>query len=185
MDPITDLEGAALVCVHRSEPCTAHYVRTRFRESPSARFSDSAGSVYPMMRRLEKRGLLSSRLRDKGQRKVRHYVCTQKGRRAVRLWVGPPVDVNVGVSIDPLRTRMLYLGALSPQERLQWLDQSEKILIGHLSQIESRPSQAGSTEPDLFLELAHENARLQTRARLIWLRSARRRLRESGALEET
>lgn len=183
MEPLTDLEAAALGCIHHNQPCTAHLIRTRFRQSPSARFSDSAGSVYPMVRRLEKRGALASRLQKEGRRKVRYYTCTNSGRKALREWIRPPFPAAVSVTVDPLRTRMLYLELLTPKQRAVWLDQAEQVLERHLDEtghFASSPDQ----QDDPFLELARQNALLEVKARLKWIRLARKRLRDAGLLPE-
>ncbi|MHC5003518.1 MAG: PadR family transcriptional regulator [Planctomycetota bacterium] len=181
MDPLTDLEAAALGCVHRNQPCTAHFVRTRFRASPSARFSDSAGSVYPTMKRLEQRGLVSASDRTEGRRRVRYYRCSAKGRRLLRGWIGPPLGAGAAVTVDPLRTRMLSLELLEPGERAAWFRAAEAVLREQLARIEQA---ASPTDDDLFFVLANENARAETRARLRWLRLAERRLREAGLLDQ-
>lgn len=186
METLTDLEAAALGCVHRHQPCTAHFVRTRFRTSPSARFSDSAGSVYPMMKRLEQRGLVASRERQEGRRRVRYLKCTAKGRTALGRWVGPPFGRDVGLTIDPLRTRMLYVELLEPARRAAWLDEAEQVLRQQDAQLDLLRAEAADPEqgdPDPWLQLAHENARLENQARLDWLRLARRRLRRQGLLD--
>lgn len=183
MEPLTDLEAAALGCIHRNQPCSAHLIRTRFRQSPSARFSDSAGSVYPMVRRLEKRGALASRLQKDGRRNVRYYTCTNSGRKALREWIRPPFPAAVLVTVDPLRTRMLFLELLTPKQRAAWLDQAEQVLDRHLEQIghfASSPDQ----EHDPFLELARQNGLLEVKARLKWIRLARKRLGDAGLLPE-
>lgn len=180
MKSLTDLEAAALGCAHAHQPCTAHFVRTQFGLSPSARFSDSAGSVYPLMRRLEQRGMLSAQLRREGRRDVRYYTATAAGRRALKAWLGPPFEVGAVCTFDPLRTRMLYLELLSPRQREAWLDEVEHTLRQHLATIDEHEHSGAST--DLFDELASENARLETLARLEWQKLARRRLARAGLL---
>ena len=184
MEPLTDLEAAALGCIHSNQPCTAHLIRRRFRQSPSARFSDSAGSVYPMVRRLEKRGALASRLQEDGRRKVRYYTCTNSGRKALREWIRPPFPAAVSVTVDPLRTRMLYLGLLTPMQRAAWLDEAERVLSSHLEEVGHFAS-SSDQQHDPFFELARENSRLEVKARLKWIRFARKRLLANGLLEES
>ena len=181
MEPLTDLEAAALGCIHRNQPCTAHLIRTRFRQSPSARFSDSAGSVYPMVRRLEKRGAVASKLEKQGRRKVRYYTSTKSGRKALREWIRPPFPAAVSVTVDPLRTRMLYLELLTPKQRSNWLDQAEQVLARQLEQI-GHAAMSPNEQHDLFMELARQNALLEVKARLKWIRLARQRLGETSLL---
>ena len=187
MENLTDLEAAALGCVYRNFPCTAHFVRTQFRESHSARFSDSAGSVYPTMKRLQNRELLNSYLQKDGQRMVRYYECTMAGRAALRRWIGPPLGDDVAITIDPLRTRILHLELLSPRRRAQWLEQAETTLqqkLVELDEHEGREDKSASTR-DLFFEMADENAQMEIESRLKWIQRARRRFRAAGLLQES
>ncbi|MHC4975463.1 MAG: hypothetical protein ACYTF7_02515 [Planctomycetota bacterium] len=126
-----------------------------------------------MMRRLEDRGLLRSRSRREGHRDVSYYSCPRKGTQLLRQWVGPPLDAKAAITIDPLRTRILSLGLLSSEEREEWFQNAETILKDHLRMIEHRKEQSSRT---IYTTLADENARIETLARLRWLRDARSRL---------
>ena len=86
-----------------------------------------------MVRRLDKRGVVTSRVQQDGRRQVRYYTCTEAGQKFPETWLGPPFADNISVTIDPLRTRMLYLELLTPKQRTAWLDQSEQILQQPLS----------------------------------------------------
>ncbi len=134
--PLTELEAAALGDVKRHQPCTAHFIRMQFRASPAARFSDSAGSIYPLMKRLEKRGFVRSQLQRDGERDVRYYSCTVNGLKALREWIGPPFQPDVTLTVDPLRTRVLYLEYLSPHRRSEWLEEAERVLKDKLEDID-------------------------------------------------
>lgn len=180
MESLTDLEAAAVGCVIATDSCTAHFIRTRFRVSSTSRFSNSAGSIYPLMQRLEKRGLLSSKLRREGKRNVRYYSANPQARRALKQWLTPPDDQLALLSIDPLRTRMLYLELLTPRQRAAWLDEIENGLKQSLSNIQE--SHADQTSPTTFVELAFENAHLTSLARLEWIRLSRRRLKKAGLI---
>ena len=58
MTDLTDLEQAALGVVWRDGPCTPYQVRKQFLDSPTPSWSGSAGTIYPLMRRLEDMGLV-------------------------------------------------------------------------------------------------------------------------------
>ena len=178
MNSLTELEAAALGCVYRSEPCTGHFVRTQFRNSPAARFSNSAGSIYPVMKRLHSRRFLKCRLIREGKRKVRYYECTPAGRAALKEWIGPPLTEDAGVTIDPLRTRMLYLKLLTPRRRIQWLDAARQCLEQKLAVLRSR--EIAEASGDLFHELAHDNACMELETRLNWIALARRKMKRAG-----
>src|SRR5262252_1915289 len=103
---LTELEGAVLGVIARSSPCTPYRVRRVFLDSPSPYWSGSAGAIYPLLRRLEQRGLLTSRKRRTGRRAALAYTLTARGTQAFRAWLQPPwPTVVTGVPADPLRTR--------------------------------------------------------------------------------
>ena len=168
------------------QPCTAHFVRTCFRDSPAKHFSDSAGSVYPMMKRMEKLGLLTSEIKREGQRDVRYYRSTSYGKESLRKWVGPPIDDSAMLTIDPLRTRMLYLGVLSRAKRKIWFRNVEERLKEKLdSIIDFRNHARASVDPinQVFMSIAHENAVMELQTRLKWLKKAKEKLVEANLLD--
>ena len=113
---LTELEGAALGVVVRDGPCTSYAVKEMFRGSPSEFWSGSAGSIYPLMRRLEGRGLVASELGSTGRRGHKVYRATAAGRRAFRHWLTDAARA-AGMGFDPLRTRLVFFDQLSPQDR--------------------------------------------------------------------
>jgi DNA-binding PadR family transcriptional regulator len=107
----TELEGAALGLVVRDGPCTSYAVAEIFRGSPSEVWSGSAGSIYPLMRRLERRGLVVSESGATGRRGRRVYRATPEGRREFRRWL-TDAGRAAGMGHDPLRTRLVFLDLL-------------------------------------------------------------------------
>ena len=170
---LTELEAVTLGWVRSHEPATPYAVRTHCERSPSARFSGSAGAIYPLMRRLEKQGLLRSEAVSTGKRRGRAYRVTREGRRALKVWLQGPLEPRAMFSFDPFRTRMIYLGQLTPRERQRWLDDAEQCLHEQLRLVADYETEAGD---DPFHRLANDNARRDIRARLAWLRAARAKL---------
>jgi DNA-binding PadR family transcriptional regulator len=113
---LTELEGAALGVVVRDGPCTSYAVKELFRASPSEFWSGSAGSIYPLMRRLERRGLIVSAEGSTGRRGRRLHRVTAAGRRAFARWLGDARRA-AGMGFDPLRTRLVFLDLLPPRAR--------------------------------------------------------------------
>jgi DNA-binding PadR family transcriptional regulator len=115
---LTELEGCVLGIVWSQGPCTAYAARRVFLDSPSPYWSGSAGAVYPLLVRLEDRGLVRARAHSLGLRASRRFGITPPGRRMLERWLGPPLpDWILGIPMDPLRTRMGFLGALPAQEQ--------------------------------------------------------------------
>lgn len=118
---LTELEGAALGVVLRDGPCTSYAVKELFRASPSDFWSGSAGAIYPLMQRLEKRGLVASVPGSTGRRGRKDYRITAAGRRAFRRWL-TDAERAAGMGFDPLRTRLVFFDQLTPQARATFHD---------------------------------------------------------------
>jgi DNA-binding PadR family transcriptional regulator len=179
MEELTDLEAVALATLAQRQPCTAYVVRRCFRDSPSAYFSDSAGSVYPLLERLRARALVTARATRRGRRPARVFVPTASGLAALRAWLRVPDEPAELVTFDPLRTRLFHLALLPAAERRRWLDAAEAALQRHGAALRARAEHDRAAD-DPFLDLAHENALLTLAARLEWIRRARLRLDASA-----
>ena len=172
MERLTDHEGATLGWIRENQPATPYAVRIQFERSPASHWSGSAGAVYPMMRRLERRGLIVSEETATGRRRGRLYRLTGEGRKALKGWLEDPLDPDNTFTVDPLRTRMMYLEVLNPAERQQWLKRAEQALRAELELVAAYEAESDSE----FRALAHDNARQLIRARLRWIESARDKL---------
>jgi len=104
---LTELEGAALGIVLRAGACTPYAVRRAFGGSPSRFWSGSAGAVYPLVRRLERRRLFAARADRRDGRARRLLSVTPAGRRAFEAWL-LDADRAADLGFDPLRTRLFY-----------------------------------------------------------------------------
>ena len=180
---LSDLEAAAVGEVLKHQPCTAHFIRTCFRDSLARHFSDSSGSVYPMMKRLEQRGVLESTRRKDGKRHVRHYRVTGPGRAALRKWLGPPISEDVTLTIDPLRTRLLYLQRLPKAKRALWISEVESAIRQKLKDVKCQHSNLNVNSADaLYQQLAIENGISELNSRLSWLARVRRQLKNNDQI---
>jgi DNA-binding PadR family transcriptional regulator len=121
MPELTDLEGAALADIARNGPTTSYAVAKSFAQSPSEFWSGSAGAVYPLIKRLQTRGLLAAKEKADGKRARTDYAVTAKGRVELKNWL---LDSRraAGIGFDPLRTRAVYLDLVSASERGAFLD---------------------------------------------------------------
>ena len=178
---LTDLEATTVGEVFRHQPCTAHFIRTCFRDSLVKQFSSSAGSIYPMMKRLEKRGILESKSQKEGLRRVRYYRVTDVGQSSLRSWLEPQFPDTDLLTVDPIRTRMLYLGRIPKSGREKWFAALERELKSKLDEVRKQLSVIDSTHSDcIYQELAVENAIADLKSRLKWLSMAKSRLRANG-----
>lgn len=174
---LSELEGVSLGIVARDGPCTAYHVRQELRDAPSAHWRASAGSVYPLLTRLEADELIAAKADAADGRGRKLLRVTRKGRRALARWIqaGAAAEMISAVT-DPLRSRMFFLDVLGSDDRGQYLDDLIARLQQYLDDIESRHA-ADQDSGDRFAYLGSLGAVKTTRARLDWLRVVREQLR--------
>lgn len=176
----TELEHAILGVVFLDQPCTAYAVRTAFEASLSARWTASAGSIYPAIRRLVSGGLLRETPRRGDRRNASLLELTGAGAAALRAWLSAPLPpADELVPADPLRTRLRFLAALSSREALAALADAREKLEGLLATVRGarRSAQADGEE---LLALTHRAAERAIRAQLDSLADAARVLTQRG-----
>jgi DNA-binding PadR family transcriptional regulator len=102
MDQLSDLAGAALAEIASRGGATSYAVANAFAASPSEFWSGSAGSFYPLIKRLAAQGLLEARAGATGKRRHVEYHITAAGRSALDGWL---LDARraAGMGFDPLR----------------------------------------------------------------------------------
>lgn len=147
-------------------PCSIYAIYKELSSSASTYHKSRAGTAYSVSKRLLRFGLMEP---AEGEA-VR---ISASGEEALRAWMGPPVPmVDVAHSVDFLRLRFFFLGALDLEVRLKFIDTS----ISALESFEARAFDLiGKNEEigDYFGCLATVNLVLETRARIAWLRLVR------------
>src|SRR5262249_54368955 len=119
---LTELEGAVLGVIRAKGPCTPYAVRREFQKSLTPYWSGRAGALYPLVARLMRRRLLRAVRATGDGRGGTLYTLTAAGDRALRQWLAPPLSpLILGAPPDPIRTRVGFLGLLSPEERHAFL----------------------------------------------------------------
>lgn len=136
MDSLTDLEGATLAEVAQRGVATSYAIANAFAQSPSEYWSGSAGAVYPVVKRLAKNGFLQAQPAATGNRQKLDYSITTSGKSALDGWLLDARRAS-GMGFDPLRTRLLYLDLVSPEQRRALLSKVRK-------------NAAGQTDPESF-----------------------------------
>lgn len=173
---LSELEGCVLGHLWKHGPATAYAVRKELLDSPSWHWSGSAGAIYPLLERLEKRKLVASREGARGDRAHWAYGLTAAGRRALLAWLAPDLAHDIiSVAPDPLRTRMYFLGALPARQRTAFLAAAREKLLQHIKEIEAMP------RSDQYDDLAIRGAVRAARARIAWLKDVDRLLGKPDA----
>jgi DNA-binding PadR family transcriptional regulator len=176
----SQLEMVVLGVVWKIGPCTPYTVRREFLTSPTPHFSGSSGSIYPLMRRLERQALLASDPVRQGRRGARRYRITPEGVQTLGRWLQPPLPVtDAAASHDPLRARLYFLGALPRRQRRAFLDGALERSRAQLPILQADEDRYAESRDD-FSRLASRGIRQSIEARIAWLEEVRRELNRLG-----
>jgi len=164
---------AVLGIVWKQEPCTPYSVMRELSGSASAFIRSKAGTVYPLVSRLVKAGLLAYEEGDKGSKGDRNLKITEVGLEKIRTWLASPIPrEDITHTVDLIRMRSGYLGALQPEDREQFVDRSLAGLRDHLRTCEQRELHYLG-QGDAFGALGVREMIHETRARIAWLEEER------------
>src|SRR5215469_2976786 len=137
-DGLSEIEACVLGVISVEGPATPYAIRKVFLDSPSPQWSGSAGTIYPLIKRLRGRRLILSEDFRTGKRHGRKISLTRAGARALKQWLATPVpDWVAGVPPDPLRTRVRFLAACSRKMQREFLASAYRQAREHLYAIES------------------------------------------------
>ena len=122
---MTDLELCVLGVVWLRGPCSAYVVRREFAVSSSSFWSSSAGSIYPVIKRLLAAKLIAAKPVPSDGRGKRTLAITSNGERALRSWL-KELPASAGMAgLDPIRARMNFFAVLnSAREQLAFIDRA-------------------------------------------------------------
>ncbi|HZG45516.1 MAG TPA: PadR family transcriptional regulator [Allosphingosinicella sp.] len=173
--PLTDNEGALLSLVLRQQPITGYQIGKFFESSPVHTFNTSKGKLYPMIHRLEERGLLAAEEVPDDQRGTHRFTCTEAGREVLRSWV-LSLRPEHELLHDPLRKKAQAFDLLTHAEQLQWLDEAKQRLERKLGEVERWPIEVEGP----FGDVISDNARSSLLGRIAWLEGSRRKIEQRG-----
>lgn len=172
----TELESCALGIVWAWGPCTAYVIRKVFLDSLSPYWSGSAGAIYPLVARLEARGLIEARVEARGARSRKELTITPDGLAALRSWLLPLPEWTGFVPVDPVRTRMFFLSALSPEEQEAFLAGAEARARAGMEALRAEHAEHRRKE-EIWEARATRGALLVQEARIEWLAGILREIR--------
>jgi len=181
--PYSELEYLILAMVGESVN-SGYAMRKEMNRMRGGRWSAESGSVYRVLRRLEKDGLvLEARKVGVPNWERTEYELTQTGESLLHSWLTfPPDRSEMAFLVDPLRTRCYFLFRLKPAEQIRvvksWLQES-KIFIQDLQRDVDVISSSGESGPKV---VAYQNLLHLGQARHEWLRKLLNSLRaQAGA----
>jgi DNA-binding PadR family transcriptional regulator len=165
---LSPLEFTVLGVLMKKGPCSGYAVLQEFTHSQSAYYRSGAGSIYPILKRLERTGLVC--------KEGKLLRLTAAGLSAFKEWFQAESPENeVTCSLDLIRSRMYFMKALAPEERLQFVDRLLAELAKLLQSCQASV-QAYDVAGDPFSTLAMEGTVGETAARIRWLESVRAKL---------
>lgn len=165
-----------LAVVAKFGPMTTYAIRKHFARSPAAQFSSSAGTIYPLVERLEQRGLLSVRADRRGRQARRQVEITDAGRKEVVLWLGQLDDGTLLSPPDPFRTRLYFFGLLPAARRRKLLDEAIAGVEANIAALREYEESYSGEGGERFGHLAARGGLYVARARLRWLREVRQEI---------
>jgi DNA-binding PadR family transcriptional regulator len=169
---LTELESCVLGIVWQRGPCTAYTVRREFAVSSSSHWSSSAGSIYPVLARLESLGLIDAEEASWGAGMKKHYRATADGVATLKEWIGPPLEEWVAAAtFDPIRTRTYFVEALTPAARRRFFAEAERMTREELARFRAS-AHMHSTDP--WERLGSQGVVCELEGRLRWLAIVRK-----------
>ena len=156
------------------EPLSGYGLKKRFSASPAGVYQPSPGALYPALRRLVARGLLSvEETVSHGRRELRLYHATEAGRAVHLDWLRQPVDparVVADLGMHLMRFAMME-NQLEREEVLAFLGSLADALDAFVSGVEEYLA-SGAQSGRTHAELALQHGIAMHRASLDWARSA-------------
>jgi DNA-binding PadR family transcriptional regulator len=173
---LSELEGVSLGIIFKQQPCTAYHVRSELKAAPSSHWRASAGSVYPLLARLEEEGFISTAADENDGRGRKVLTVTPLGRNALKRWVVAGADLEfISAVTDPIRSRSFFLDVLGKQKRVEYVDRLIELTEDYLAETKGHLDEV-SKSSDLYNYLGSLGAMKVTKTRLEWLREVRKQI---------
>lgn len=174
---LTDLEYAVLGLIS-VEPQSGYSIINAFELSPSIRWSASPGSIYPMLKRLEKAGYIDGEIQPVHETRPRKmYRLTPKGEAVFDEWIREtPTNLEVTERRDVMMLKFLFAEKrLTPAEVNAWLDHYDAAITNYLKmfQFSRHPSMAEWSVHQLLIV---EMSMMEVAMLRQWIQLARERL---------
>ena len=177
--PTSSLEFALLGLL-KQNPCSGYDLRKLFSTTPMRHFSDSPGSIYPALRRLQNRKWITIAAQEGKGRKRQVFRASPEGRHALVHWLSRPVtrdDVVWG--LEEIKLRFAFMDGNVARKRIcEFLSELENELKSYVCELEEYASASGLLKTVTTGGMAFENGLDGYRAHLSWARRARNKLSE-------
>lgn len=174
MEQNMSLLGYALLGLLQQQARSGYDLRKIFSATPLRSFSDSPGSIYPALHRLEQRGFIRSRVEPRsGLRRRRLFRPTSMGLLQLQRWQSQPVTDDALIrGVDGLMLRFGFMDeSLGPAHSLNFLKSLEHELEAYIPTLRDYFAKQGADLP-LSGRLALESGISRYESLLRWARCA-------------
>jgi len=175
------LEFALLGLVHDHQPCCGYGLRKIFTETPMGRFSDSPGSIYPALARLERARLIRGRVENStAVRRRKVFRLTPSGRSELSRRLERPItQSDLPRGMPELALRFAFMeSVLGRAECVRFLQSLAKELAAYIPSLRHH-LEVEQTTNSLSASLAMESGVMSYECYLAWARRAIRRFRQT------
>lgn len=166
----TVLELCVMGFIAQDQSCTAYQVRNRLGSSLSSYWSNSAGSIYPLLERLLKRKWITVDEEPFGTRIRKRYQLAKLGKRELNRWLSAPVaPEDAAHTYDPLRTPIFFLDLVDQDQARCYLVDAELKTIQNLAKHRAELKEISKKGSPLEC-FGREGGIGELEARLKWIR---------------
>jgi len=170
----------ALFGLLRQKAQAGYDLRKTFTETPMRHYSDSPGSIYPALRRLQARGWIEAAPKDRRGREV--FQPSPAGVTAFVEWLSRDLTYNdVAWRLKELMLRFAFMDGNVPRSTaLRFLEQFEREFSVYVGKMRAQFDEMSARFPVHTGLLAFQSGIEGMEAQLSWARQARRRLEEDA-----
>jgi DNA-binding PadR family transcriptional regulator len=168
----------ALLGLLRMNPQSGYDLRKTFSSTPMRHYSDSPGSIYPALKRLQTKKWITGAAEDGSGRKRQEYRVTAAGKKALQEWLQKPVTRDdVIMNVDELILRFAFLdGNVSRRVTIKFLADFERELDLYLRELRTYCRDSGMNKMINTGTLAFQYGIEGYETNLAWARRARKQL---------
>ena len=181
MSTASNLEFALLGLL-RQKPQSGYDLRKTFASTAMRHYSDSPGSIYPALRRLQSRGWITADAKPTDGRGRQVFHPSPGGEAALVAWLSQPVTRDDVVwRLPELMLRFAFMDGNVPRSTaVGFLDQFERALSSYVGELRSDFERSSSLMPLNTGLLAFQSGIESMESQLSWARQARLRLVEDA-----
>ncbi len=171
----------ALIGLLKQQPQSGYDLRKAFATTPIRHFSDSPGSIYPALRRLQARKWLAATA-DLSGRKRQVFRVTKAGKQIFIQWLRQhPTREDVIWRLPEILMRFAFQGGSVPRKvTLTFLEQLELHVSDYNRELREYARQSGLAGGVSTGALAFANGLESYAAQLAWIKRAQKEIREAS-----